>query len=109
MLWCVSPIATDALCDFAACELSGAVFESVNTYECGLCLLEQDCSCHWSISFTESRLRWSYGDVMEGKDYSCIGGNISTNDNSYSGFYDPRSGILTWDGIEYTRTADPTL
>ena len=47
---------------------------------------------------------WMYSDVGEGGNYACKDGVITLdNDPSHSANYDPETGVLTWDGIEYTQ------
>lgn len=96
------PVSSGADCD----AIVGMRFESVEELECGLSK-DGEVLCHWSIDFSdEGDYQWTYSDIGEGGHYACKDGNIAVDNNpSLSIAFDPGSGILTWDGVEYTAAA----
>jgi hypothetical protein len=64
---------------------------------------------HWGVSFDLSgKYYWSYSDVEESGDYTCDGldvlGQLGRFDEvlwETAGEFDPETGILIWDGVEY--------
>jgi len=58
---------------------------------------------HWFIDFSTSTFEWAYSDVSESGTYVLIGKEVigHSGGREFHGEYDPDSGILTWDGVEY--------
>lgn len=86
-----------------ACEaIVGATFASIEELECGLGPMGVEL-CSWTIVFEEDGdYLWQYSDVGQGGTYTCEGGVITVgNDPMLDASYEPASGILTWDGVEY--------
>ena len=96
---CVPTFTGDA-CD----AFVDATFTSIDEYECGI---DPDgvVLCNWSISFSAGGdYLWNYSDVGQGGAFACKDGVVSIdNDPSLNISYDADSGVLTWDGIEYTQ------
>lgn len=92
----------DAVCE----QIVGTTFSSVEELECGLGPKGVEL-CNWTIVFEENGdYLWQYSDVGQGGTYTCEDGVITVgNDPALEVSYDPASGILTWDGVEYV--ADP--
>jgi hypothetical protein len=88
----------DAICE----QIVGTTFSSVEELECGLTPMGPQL-CHWTVVFEEDGdYLWQYSDVGQGGTYTCEGGVISVdNDPDLEASYDPVTGILTWDGVEY--------
>jgi hypothetical protein len=90
----------DPLCP----RVVGTTFVSVEELECGLGP-DGPVPCHWQITFEEDGdLVWTYSDVGESGTYACQGGNLLVDgvdvmDGDIA--FDPATGILTWDGVEY--------
>lgn len=97
MMLCV-PVSSGPTCD----AIVGTMFSSVEQYECGITKDGVE-MCNWSIDFQESGdYLWSYSDVGEGGTYACKDGAIALDNNpSLQISFDPDTGVLTWDGIEY--------
>jgi len=88
------------LCDLLPTDQT---FSSVDEHECGLSP-HGEVYCHWQITFySDGHYEWSYSDIGEESDWSCEDDSISGA--SASGTYDPDTGTLTWDGLDYTLTA----
>lgn len=90
-----------------ACDaIVGTTFSSIEELECGLGP-EGPIPCHWTVAFEEDGdYLWQYSDLGEGGSYACEAGVITVlNNPGLDVSYDPASGILTWDGVEYV--ADP--
>lgn len=87
-----------------ACDAVPANYLSIEEYECGITpdSLEM---CQWQVNLQATgEYLWMHSDVGEGGNYACIDGVITLdNDPTHSASYDPDTGILTWDGIEYTQ------
>lgn len=88
----------DALCE----EIVGTTFQSVDELECGLGPMGP-VLCHWTLQFAEDgNFMWMYSDVGEGGGYTCIQGEITLEGlETPDHLYDPETGILTWDGVDY--------
>lgn len=87
----------DAVCD----AIVGATFLSADELECGLGPMGVEL-CHWQIVFEEDgSYLWMYSDIGQGGDYVCEGGVLVVDDPGLVVSYDPGTGILTWDGVEY--------
>ena len=96
LTWDGEPYVPDATCP----QIVGATFRSVDELECGLGR-EGPVLCNWQITFEEDGdYLWNYSDVGEGGTYGCQGGNLSISGESVVDF-DPATGILTWDGVDY--------
>ena len=78
-------------------------FYSVDELECGLSPHGVS-YCHWQITFYEAGYyNWMYSDVGEDGDWTC---DLDTITGAWAvGTYDPASGILTWDGVDYTASS----
>lgn len=61
----------------------------------------------WQVRFEGGGYEYSHADVVESGSYSCfvedgtatVEGESSGSDLTYSGSYDPDSGVLEWDGV----------
>jgi hypothetical protein len=85
----------------ACAELPGKSFSSVELLEIGLGPDGAEMG-HWDIFFTETTWAWSYSDVSDAGDYTCVNGDLTaTGAAAYEGHYDPSTGRLVWDGVEY--------
>lgn len=88
----------DEACD----DIVGTTFQSVEQQECGLGK-DGPILCNWTLDFgADGSFLWMYSDIGEGSNYTCIGGvimleGLETPDHSY----DPGTGILDWDGLDY--------
>ena len=98
MTLCV-PVSEGETCD----AIVGQNFASIEQYECGLGK-DGPVLCNWSVDFSaEGDYLWMYSDLGEGGTYACKDGAIYLANNSVLDIsYDAESGILTWDGIDYT-------
>lgn len=96
---CVPTFTGDA-CD----AFNGTEFTSVEEYECGPGK-DGPLSCHWSISFSAGgEYLWSYSDLGQNGGFACKDGVVSVdNAPAMNISYDADSGVLTWDGVEYTQ------
>lgn len=93
------PVLVGDVCD----AIVGQSFTSVEQYECGIAK-NGPVLCNWSIDLSANGdYLWMYSDLGEGGTYACKDGEIYLANNSVLEVsYDADSGILTWDGIEYT-------
>ena len=91
--------------------VANLTFLSVEEHECGLTPTGV-ATCQWSIAFTDNgatrQLSWRHSDVSETLVYRCDGYTITTavvsgTQPTYKGTYEPATGILTWDGFNYTK------
>jgi hypothetical protein len=101
-IWlCVEEV-TDAFCD----AIVGTTFESIEELECGLGPKGVEL-CHWQLRFEENgEWLWNYSDVGQGGDYTCVGGVLTiTNDVTIEHAYDPKTHILTLEGVDYQPAA----
>jgi hypothetical protein len=90
----------DAVCE----QIVGITFESIDELECGLGPMGVEL-CHWSVEFTvEGDYLWMYSDVGQGGSYACNGGMLTLDNPDIEAVYDPESGVLTWDGVDYVAT-----
>ncbi|MEM6295364.1 MAG: hypothetical protein AAGA54_29090 [Myxococcota bacterium] len=92
------PVSIGEACD----AVVGAAFESVDELECGI-TPDGINTCNWTLSFSaDGQYAWTYSDVGEGGGYACKDGLIILDNNpGFSASYDPNSGTLTWDGVDY--------
>jgi len=82
-------------------DIVGKVFASLEELECGLGP-KGPILCNWSITFEESGdFLWQYSDVGQGGTYTCGGGVLNVDDPGIEVSYDPETGVLTWEGVEY--------
>ncbi len=82
-----------------ACDIiEGLTYGSLEPMECGLGPMGPEL-CTWTISFTAGGWEWNHSDVQESGRYTCTGFDI--DGGTYSGWLDPMTGILTWEGAEY--------
>jgi|GEM_PF-2484178 len=97
MTLCV-PISEGEACD----AIVGQTLRSVEEYECGIAK-DGPVMCNWTITLeADGSYLWMYSDIGQGGDYACKDGVISVSNNpSLAASYDAKSGILTWDDIEY--------
>jgi hypothetical protein len=95
-----------------ACQaVANSTFLSTEPHECGL-TPTGPASCQWRISFTDNgatrQLSWQLSDYSLGLVYRCDGFSLTAQSASgtgetFSGTYDPVTGILDWDGFDYTK------
>jgi hypothetical protein len=99
--------------DFAdACQaVANSTFVSTEPHECGL-TPTGPASCPWRLSFTDNgatrQLSWQLSDYSLGLVYQCNGYALTARSPggtgaTYTGTYDPATGILLWDGFNYTK------
>lgn len=95
---CVEGPLPDAVCE----AIVGTTFSSIEELECGLGP-DGPVPCHWQVTFEESGdYLWQYSDVGEGGTYTCESSVITLENNpDLEVAYDPATGILTWDGVQY--------
>lgn len=93
------PVQADPVCD----AVIGETFYSVDELECGPSRGEQ-VLCKWQIMFGEDgSYSWLYSDIGEGGTYTCSGGVLTVDDGTgIQASYDPNTGMLTWEDIEYS-------
>ncbi len=99
-------LCVDGLPDLVCAEVVGTTFSSVEELECGLGPKGVEL-CRWTVEFDESGgYLWMHSDLGEGGPYTCEGGAITVGNNpGLEASYDPRTGILTWDGVDYVADA----
>jgi hypothetical protein len=95
-----------------ACQaVANSTFLSTEPHECGL-TPTGPATCQWRISFADNgasrQLSWALSDYMLTLVYQCSGYSLTAQSSSgtgpiYRGTYDPATGILTWDGFDYTK------
>jgi hypothetical protein len=95
-----------------ACQaVANSTFLSTEEHECGL-TPTGIATCQWRLSFTDNgttrQLSWQLSDYSLGLVYQCNGFALTAQSPSgtgaiYKGTYDPASGILLWDGFNYTK------
>jgi hypothetical protein len=96
LTWDGKEYVPDTVCE----QIVGTTFLSVEQLECGLGP-DGPVLCNWQITFEEDGdYLWMYSDVGDGGTYSCQGGNLFISGENDLDF-DPATGILTWDGVEY--------
>lgn len=87
----------DAVCS----AVVGTTFASTEELECGLGP-DGPVLCNWQITFEgDGSYLWQYSDIGQGGTYSCEDGVLTPDDPGLAATYDPATGILTWDGVEY--------
>ena len=95
-----------------ACQaVANSTFLSTEEHECGL-TPTGIATCQWRLSFTDNgasrQLSWQLSDYSLGLVYQCNGYSLAAQSPSgtgatYTGTYDPVTGILTWDGFTYAK------
>lgn len=92
------PDAFDTVC----AALVGTRFLSIEELECGPAPKGMKSLCHWEVQLIMTGdFFWMYSDVGEQGTYTCEDGVITTEAPAVENSYDPRTQILTWDGVEY--------
>lgn len=87
--------------DLVCGALVGTTFLSTEELECGLGP-DGPVLCHWQIAFeVDGDYLWQYSDIGQGGTYTCEGAVLTLDDPAIGTSYDPATGILTWDGVEY--------
>lgn len=82
----------------ACTELAHRTFESLEQKECGNSP-DGEALCRWRISFNADEYTWFHSDVAENGPYTCGDGRIVAG--GYTGEFDPQTGLLVWDDVEY--------
>lgn len=61
---------------------------------------------NWLIYFNGNSFRWGHSDVVESGTYTCKNNSLKVKlfDRSLYASYDSKTGILTWDNVNYKRT-----
>jgi hypothetical protein len=85
-----------------ACEqIVGTTFASVEELTCGASP-EGPIPCHYWITFEENGdFLWVQGDFGQGSQYTCEGGEVTLIGVDADLSFDPATGILTLDDVEY--------
>jgi hypothetical protein len=90
-------------------SLNGSSFESLEKLELGLGPSGAVLG-YWKISFRNGKFQWSHSDVSENGTYTCSDSMITAkfSDRTTTANYDPTTGILTWEEVEYKANINPT-
>ena len=80
--------------------IDGKTYISVVEMEVGLSPNGLAAMGKWRVRFSNGRWDWGHSDVTETGNYTCNGTSIVGG--RYSGSLDPMTGVLTWEGAEYT-------
>jgi hypothetical protein len=97
------------------CEaVAGATFESVERQTGGPGPNGSTSEVHWRVAFDDGTFEYSYTDVVEGGSYTCehddgtatLEGESGGSGSTYSGRYDPETGVLVWDDVRYRPVAE---
>jgi len=92
------------------CELiKNSTFLSVKKYESNLSPATSTVSegLRWQIKFEDKTFSWLYTDIAEMGTYTCEDNNLvaeGADKSIYVGSYNTQTGILLWDGVEYTKS-----
>src|SRR3989344_7863587 len=100
--------------DDACEEISDETFRSIEQYENGLGVYENNSSTflmrgYWRISFKNGEFSWQVSDTVQVGPYVCDGKSIVgpiINGRKLVGEYNVDKDILTWDGKEYIGNQD---
>lgn len=59
----------------------------------------------WTLSFSDKEYTWGHTDVVEKGSYTCSEFSLTGKfySTKYSASYDPRTDLLTWDGVVYEK------
>jgi hypothetical protein len=97
------------------CEaVAGATFESVERQTGGPGPNGSTSEVHWRVAFDDGTFEYSSTDVVEGGSYTCehddgtatLEGESGGSGSTYSGRYDPETGVLVWDDVRYRPVAE---
>lgn len=61
--------------------------------------------CHSRIEFSEGTYQWRHTDMVFTGTYTCEGFQIRGDE--HHGTFDPETGHLRWEGVEYVPATDP--
>lgn len=94
---CLDEVPKDA-CE----EIVGRTFTSIEQLECGI-TPDGVVLCNWSVDFrVDGEFIWMYSDIGEAGTYTCENGIITlTSGQDVAQSYDPVTGVLTWDDVDY--------
>ncbi len=92
------PVSTGDACE----DVVGTTFESVEELDCGIAP-DGKVLCNWTLSFSpDGSFNWAFSDAGVGGGYVCKDGLIVLdNSPGFSATYDPETGILSWDDVDY--------
>jgi hypothetical protein len=112
-----APTESETLSDSEVITLSGppceaidsTTFRSIETQPGGPAPDEESTAFHWQVRFGDGEYSYTHTDVVETGSYACtvaddeatVDASASATDVTYTGTYDPESGVLTWDGVRY--------
>jgi hypothetical protein len=96
-----------------ACQaVANSTFLSTEEHECGLSSTGGVSMCHWSLFFTDDgstrTVTCRLSDYLLMMSYQCAGFTLTgtmSGGLTYTGTYDPSTGILHWDQYDYSKSS----
>jgi hypothetical protein len=96
-------LAGAAVADEKTDPVDGKTFQSVEKLEGG----RGGAKINWTLTFKAGKFTWRYSDVSEAGTYEVdaktnkVTGKTPGRDEKLKAEFDPKTGVLTWDGVKY--------